>query len=192
MLRRAHLSAKKSARRKDLFLPVLSIMQKYILFLLLLLSVSLFSCSNRPPGMPVLYPCKITVIQGEAPLADATVILINVSDIATGQAWAPMGKTNSSGVAVMMTNAQYSGAAAGKYQIIVEKRDMEPSKLGPPPAADSPEYDAWSEKRANEDLALLTLIDEVYSSSKTPHEIEVGKGPNEKTIDVGKAVRIKM
>jgi len=166
-------------------------MQKFIVILLLSFSVTLFGCSNRPSGMPALYPCKITVTQDGTPLADASVVLVNISDTEKGQAWAPMGKTDSSGVAVMMTNAQYNGAAAGKYRIIVDKTETEPSKLGPPPATDSPEYEAWSEKSANEDLTQFSLVETVYSSSETPHEIDVGKGTNEKTVDVGKVVRIK-
>jgi len=167
-------------------------MPKSIVVLLLLFSVALLGCSNRPSGMPALYPCKITVTQDGTPLADASVVLVNISDTEKGQAWAPMGKTDSSGVAVMRTNAQYNGAAAGKYRIIVEKTETEPSKLGPPPAADSTEYEAWSEKSANENLAQFALVEAVYSSSKTPHEIDIEKGANDKTIDVGKAVRVKM
>ena len=167
-------------------------MQKFIAILLLSLSVTLFGCSNRPSGMPALHPCSITVTQDGTPLTDASVVLVNISDTDKGQAWAPMGKTDSSGVAVMRTNAQYNGAAAGKYRIIVEKTETEPSKLGPPPPADTPEYEVWSGKNANENLAQFTLVETVYSSSKAPHEIDVGKGSNDKTIDVGKAVRVKM
>jgi len=167
-------------------------MRKFIAILLLSLSVTIFGCSNRPLGMPSLYPCSITVTQDGAPLADASVILVNISDVDKGQAWAPMGRTDSGGVAVMRTNSQYNGAATGKYRIIVEKVETEPSKLGSPPPADTPEYEVWSSKSANENLAQFALVEAVYSSSKTPHEIEVGKGANEKTIDVGKAVRKKM
>lgn len=149
-------------------------------------------CSNRPSGMPSLYPCKITVTQDGAPLADARVTMVNISDTETGDAWTPAGMTDSSGVAVMRTNNQYDGAAAGTYRIVVEKIETEPSRLGAPPPADSPEYEAWADKSANENLAQYALVEATYSSSKTPHEIEVAKGSNEKTVDVGKAVKIKM
>ena len=167
-------------------------MQKFIAILLLSLSVTIFGCSNRPSGMPSLYPCSITVTQEGAPLADASVILVNISDTEKGQAWTPAGKTDSNGVAVMRTNSQYNGAATGKYRIIVEKVETEPSKLGPPPSADTPEYEVWSDKIANENLAQFALVEAVYSSSTTPHEIDVGRGANDKTIDVGKAVHVKM
>ena len=166
-------------------------MQKYIP-LLLSFFVALFGCSHRPSGMPTMYPCKITVTQDGAPLAGASVVLVCISDTAMGNAWTPMGKTDSSGVAVMMTNGTYSGAAAGTYRIIVDKSETEPSKIGPPPPADTPEHEAWSEKIANEDRVQFALVEAVYSSSETPHEIDVGKGANDKTIDVGKAVRVKM
>ena len=165
--------------------------KKLIVVTLLSIFVFFSGCSYRPPGMPVLYPCKITVTQEGVPLADASVMLINISSTDVGNAWAPMGKTNSNGVAVMQTNAQYSGAAAGKYRIIVDKSEFDPSKVGPHPPIDSPEFAAWERKRDSEVLAEYYLVEAVYSSPQTPHEIDVSKGSNEMTIDVGKAVRIK-
>ena len=118
-------------------------------------------------------------------------MLINVSEPEVGNAWAPMAKTDSGGIAVMHTNSQYQGVPTGKYRIIVDKIETEPSKLGPPPSVDSPGYEAWAQKNADEKLAQYILVETIYSSSQTPHEIEVGKGTNNKTIDVGKAVKIK-
>ena len=121
----------------------------------------------------------------------ASVIMTNLSDTAVGTAWTPSGTTDSQGVARMRTNAQHEGAAAGKYRVVVEKFEVEPSKLGPQPPVDSPEYEAWSHKSAEETLARYALVEVLYSSSKTPHEVEITKGENNHTIDVGKAVRIK-
>jgi len=100
--------------------------------------------------------------------------------------------TDSNGVAVIRTNAQYPGAAAGKYRITVEKYEPEQSRLGPPPAPDTPAYARWEERVANEDLGQYSLIEVIYASPETPLEIEVGRGTNDKTIDVGKPVRIKL
>jgi len=166
-------------------------MTKYTLSLpLLLLAVLLVGCSDRPADMPPLFPCNITVTQDGVALEGASVRMVN-SDSAVGNAWTPSGTTDAGGVARMMTNAQYAGAAAGKYRITVEKFETEPSKLGPQPPVDSPEYEAWSHRSASETLTQYALVEAIYSSSQTPHEIEVTKGANDVTIDVGKAVRIK-
>jgi len=167
-------------------------MTKHTVLLSLLLASALLSgCSNRPAGMPLLCPCNITVTQDGVPLAGASVLMTNLSDDAVGKAWTPSGTTDSQGVARMKTNAQYEGVAAGKYRVVVEKFETESSKLGPQPPVDSPEYEAWSHKSASEILAQYALVEVIYSSSKTPHEVEIAKGENNHTVDVGKAVRIK-
>lgn len=162
------------------------------LLILLSIFIACSGCSNRPAGMPGLSPCKIIVTQDGAPLAGASVVMIN-SDTTTGEDWTPMGTTDQSGVAVMRTNAQYDGAAVGKYKIVVTKTETEESKLGPPPPPDSPDYDNWAHKNANENIASFNVVEATYSSPKTtPHEIEVTKGSNEVKIDVGKPIRVKM
>ena len=167
-------------------------MQRFVAIPLLLLSVLLLGCSGNPAGMPVLYPCKITVTQEGTPLADATVIMSNVSDPAIGDAWSAAGRTDSNGVAVIQTNGQYPGAPAGAYKIIVEKINTESAKFGPRPPAGTPELVDWEDKTTFDDTVFrVTLVESLYSSSKTPHEIEIKKGANEKSIDVGKPVKIK-
>ena len=160
---------------------------------ILLLPLLLFSgCSDRPAGMPPLYSCNITVTQDGVPLEGAAVRMLNLSDTAGGEAWTPIGTTDAGGVARMMTNAQYYGAAAGRYRITVEKFETEPSKLGPQPPVDTPEYEAWSHRSSMETLSQYALVEVLYSSSRTPHEIEVTKGTNNHTIDVGKAIRVRV
>ena len=125
-------------------------------------------------------------------MADASVMLSNVSDPAIGDAWSAMGRTDSSGVAVIQTNGQYPGAPAGTYKVIVEKINTESAKFGPRPPAGTPELMDWEEKTTFDDTVFrVTLVEPLYSSSKTPHEIEIKKGTNNMSIDVGKAVKIK-
>ena len=170
-------------------------MTKRTVFLpLLLISILLAGCSGGPAGMPPLFPCSITVTQEGVPLEGAVVRMVNLSDEAIGMAWTPIATTDANGVARMMTNAQYDGVAAGKYRIVVEKFESEPSRLGPPPPVDSPEYEAWSHRSAAETRAQYALVNSRYSSSNSPHEVEItrgGRGANDHTIDVGVPVRVR-
>lgn len=154
--------------------------------------VLVLGCSDRPAGMPALYPCKITITQEDAPLVDASVVLSNISDPALGDTWSAAGRTDSSGVAVIQTNGQYAGAPGGTYKIIVEKINTESAKFGPRPPAGTPELVDWEDKTAfDTTISRVILVEPLYSSSSTPHEIEVKKGNNDVSIDVGKAVKIK-
>ena len=159
--------------------------------LILGLLVCVGCSSNLPDGLPRLYPCQITVIQDGAPLADAVVTLQSPE---AGQLWFPMGTTDVSGVAVMDTNGRYPGAPEGVFKVLVFKGVSEPSRLGPPPPEDSPEYGAWAARASEEVRNEYIVVDPIYNdAATTPHEIKIEtRGRNEMTVDVGKAVRIRM
>ncbi|MCL2118665.1 MAG: carboxypeptidase-like regulatory domain-containing protein [Planctomycetaceae bacterium] len=142
---------------------------------------------QKPEGMPPLYPCSITIIQDETPLAGAVVSLI--SPDGDGK-WSSSAQTDEKGVAKLITYGQFQGSPAGTYHVTVSKRvsDGEPPKpnvdengrvLGPPTLV-VPSY--------------IELVAMEYTSSKTtPLTIEVkpAKKGNDQTFDVGKAVQMK-
>lgn len=169
-------------------------MKKINSFVLLIFLFSCFGCrSNLPHDLPKLYPCKIVVTQKDAPLEGATVILQRI-DPAEGQTWLPMAMTDTTGTAVLSTNGRYPGAPLGKYKILVSKRITE--RVGPKPPTDdelSPEYQAWSMMNSGAMVPPTDLVELQYGDAeKTPLEIEVVKGTNELTVDVGKPVKIRM
>ena len=106
--------------------------------------------------------------------------------------WFPLGVTDETGTANMLTNGRYPGAPQGTYKVLVSKVVRGESRLGPPPPEDSPAYHQWAERSANETISEYHIVDPQYNDvQKTPHEIEVkAKGPNAVTIDVGKPVKV--
>jgi hypothetical protein len=148
--------------------------------------------SNLPPDMPKPYPTTITITQDGQGLEDAAVTLLPQG----GSTWYAGSRTNAQGAAQIMTQGQYPGAIPGKYKILVTKRYSDPSKITfPDPNVDPAGYTKAMEESAKnvEVLNSYNLIDPKYASAEaTPEEIEIVAGSNTKTIDVGKAVKIKI
>jgi hypothetical protein len=144
-----------------------------------------------PEGLPKLVPASVQLTQDGAPLADATVSLI---DTAGNQQWYPGGLSDESGTVVLYTNGRYKGAPEGKYKVVVTKMETDPSKLGPAPSEDDPKYGEYMEKSANEKRDTYTLIDKDFGDAKrTTLEVEIKKSSSEvPKLDVGKKVKIKI
>ena len=154
--------------------------------------ITIIGCTNDvPKDLPKCYPCQITVVQDGAPLADATVTLLSPE---MGQKWFPLGSTDQTGTANVLTNGRYHGAPEGTYKIRVYKAVKGASRFGPPPPEDSPDYQAWIERSGDEVIPEYLVVEPQYNDAqKTPHEIEVKKkGPNKITVDVGKPVKIRI
>ena len=151
---------------------------------------------TTPSDMPPLYPCKVTVIQDDKPLAGAVVTLRFADESVAAsfsQPWIPSGQTDADGTASLMTNARYPGAPLGQFKILVQKTDSEPVGMPPKPAEGTPQYEAWSLRLGSADYNHFDLVEQQYGDPQTtPLEIEVKKkGPNTATVDVGKPIRIK-
>jgi len=166
------------------------------LLLLFFVFATIIGCSTETPeGLPSLFPCKMTVIQDGQPLQGASVIFLAAENsVSTNEkTWTPMGLTDEKGVAVMRTNARYDGVPLGKYKILINKTEQEQSKAGQAPPENSPAYATWVQKSQDENLYEYGLVDPIYNNAeKTPYEIEIGKGTNEKSVDVGKAMKVRL
>lgn len=141
--------------------------------------------------MPKLHPASITIVQEGTPLDNAIVQLIS-SDPALSQ-WGPSGITDANGVAVLNTNSLYRGAPEGHFKVLVTKREME--KNPHPEWADLPDGDPkYQEFRAiNQKLKSYDYVEPQYGLLlETPLEVDIAKGKNELSLDVGKKVQVEM
>ena len=143
----------------------------YLFFLLPLLMVSI-GCNRgpaKPEGFPPLFPCTLTFEQEGSPLSGAVFSLLSVDD--PSFKWSVGGITDEAGKAVLTTNGLHRGAPAGKYKITVRKMVVL--------------------ARTEETLKRADVIDPLLQKAETTTlEIEIAKGDNEKTLEVGKAVSV--
>ena len=165
-------------------------MQLRVFFALTLALCVLTGCQGkkRPDGLPELFPCVITIIQEGQPLDGALVQLIPESG---GTGWTVSGKTGTNGKANISTHADFAGAPAGTYKVLVSKTEMSPSQFTEP-AQDAPqdEKTAYYNNISSEKRIKYTLVKpEFDDAKKTPLSITVAKGKNEATFDVGEAIK---
>lgn len=162
-------------------------MKKAVLIALCaLLAVASLGCGKKKPdGMPDLEPTFITIVQDGAPLAEA---MINMKAEDASNKWTCGGRTDEKGVAAIVTHGQYKGVPVGKYKVSVNKTIGEGTP--PPPSP----IDAESARVYQEYIDSGATYEEFYVVDKkfsivdtTPLEIEVVKGKNEFTLDVGAA-----
>lgn len=149
--------------------------RSYRLSCVLFLALTMVGCfrSNRPEGLPKLYPCSITVTQDGQPLAGASIQLV---DDAIDR-WPVTGLTNSSGTASLVTYGKFPGAPAGEYRVIVKKSNVKVLSVGDEHTSGSREI-----------YSLVAI--EYTKGDATPLKIRVEKGRNRQDFDIGQEVRI--
>ena len=140
--------------------------------------------------MPDPYPTVIVITQDGKPLEGASIALIPMDSSNT---WNAGGSTDASGKAVLQALSRYDGVVPGKYYVIVTKRESDKRDITPPdPETDPRGYAKFLEESATTQVPSYDLIDPKFSKiSPNAETIDVVAGKNEKTIDVGEAVRIK-
>ena len=148
------------------------------------------SAKPRPAGFPDTVSCIITITQEGSPLAGARVSLIPTDG---AKDWLVSALTDGSGVGKVYTYGQFEGAPKGKYKVIVNKTESDPSQFTPPAdESDSAAMAAFSRNVQNEKLNSYALVEAVYSTvGNTPHELEI-TGKTTQTFDVGKKVKDKL
>ncbi|MDR2704928.1 MAG: hypothetical protein LBC02_04035 [Planctomycetaceae bacterium] len=144
-----------------------------------------------PDDMPTPQETMIKVTSEGQPLNEASVTLMPVD---ASSRWYAGAVTDSAGNAVIYTQSKYRGAVPGKYKITVVKRETTPSSIVfPDPEKDPNGYANAVDAAAKEVRDSFDLIDPKLSSvNTTPEEIEIVTGKNNKIIEVGKPVRIKI
>jgi hypothetical protein len=123
----------------------------------------------KPKDLPPLYPCTLTFIQEGAPLAKADIILHSDSK------WAVTGQTNENGQVKLTTNGYYDGVPEGTYKITVRRIIV-----------------VMDAKNENPVKQTDIIPNEFKMAANTTLEIAIGKKENDKTYDLGKAVRINV
>jgi len=148
-----------------------------MIFLLAVSLLALPGCSpsDRPDGLPTLYPTEITVIQGGVPLEGANVVLVG------DQPWAIGGGTDGNGVARIFTHGRFEGAPAGQFSVLVTKSVTEGA-----PTQEELDNPSFSGSRGT----IYSTVNRQFSvQASTPLTIEIVPGNNSQTFDVGAAVR---
>ena len=147
------------------------------------MALPLTGCGEKlPDGMPTPVPCEIVVMQESTPLVGAVVRLHSESD----SRWTAMGRTDESGKAVIYTLDRYKGAVPGKYKVLVTKTETDkPAETGSSQSSEG--------TQATTTLASYNVVEERFGAAATTTlEIEVAKGTPSHTLDVGRAVRLKI
>jgi len=140
-----------------------------------------------PDGMPRPVACTITVTQEGMPLEGAIVRLLPVD----GNSWNAMGRTDASGRAIIYSMDRFRGAVPGKYKVVVTKTEQE--TVAELSSEERVRLQSQGLPIPEPTPANFSLVEEEYGDvSTTPHEIEVARGNPSHTIDVGKAVRIRV
>jgi hypothetical protein len=149
-------------------------MKKLLLAFSLLFCVALIvGCGQkRPEGLPSLVSCVLTFQYEDGSPVDAALVSLVPEDADLRQ-WSISGSTDASGVATISTNADFVGAPAGKYKVVVRKVELIPT-------AEKDEYgDPVMETRS--------LIAEDFSNpGKTTLSLEIGNSPVKETFKVKK------
>jgi len=152
--------------------------------------LNLWGCGGpaKPDGLPVLHPCKITIVQSGKPLDDAIVQLYGVNNSVP---WTVIGVTNSFGVAVIKTQAQFVGAPEGEYVVTVTKNIQDKSQFPASPPKDKQEAEKWYDAKERERLAVHSFVSSEFTSPiETALRMTVTSNSkqNMETFDVGPPV----
>lgn len=148
-----------------------------LIFSACLIATNGCSREKRPDGLPVLYPCTITLKQENSPAAD---VKISLYDGAVSNKWTVSGITDSSGVAKMQTHGQFAGAPSGVFKVVLSKTASEGGLDG----------DETQPVKKRQETRIYTLVDSKYSREETtPLEVNIGSKPVSESYEIGPAVR---
>jgi uncharacterized lipoprotein YajG len=160
-------------------------------FVVMALSFLMFTSCNREPipeGMPKLYSSKVIITQSGNRLDGASVILFNL-DVPQAP-WVVGGVTDSNGVCTLKTLGKFNGAPVGKYKITVIKTTTTPSETSKLPVpTDQQAQEEYYAKIQKEEKHYNHVNLKYQLPTTTDLEIEIIAGKNEKTFDVGEAIK---
>ena len=143
---------------------------------------------QKPKDMPDLFPCVITITQGNVPLEGALVVLTPKSGVSNG--WSTDGVTNAKGVVELKTHGDFKGVPPGEFLVLVTKTELSPSDLGDIAPTDPVKYEEWHLGKLAEKRITYRLVKPEFGNAKTtPHSITISKESNKATFDVGEPIK---
>ena len=143
---------------------------------------------NVPKDFPKTLPFTVTVVNAGKPIEGVNIRLSTTTSVN----WTAAGVTDASGNAELQTvSGSYArkGVPEGSYKVILTKPvEIDTSVLGPvPDLEDVAAQTAYNAKADELRKKMAVEVPAVYSQDRTtPASIEVAKGKNQETIDVGK------
>ena len=150
-------------------------MKKTLLIISFLLCVTLIiGCGGpkRPPGMPALSSCVLTIQYEDGSPVDKAMVSLAPEDAELRQ-WSISGSTDASGVVTIHTNGDFAGAPAGKYKVVVRKSEV----------VSTGKNDVYGDPITG---TRSMVAEEFSNSGKTPLSLEVGSGSVKETFKVKK------
>jgi len=102
-----------------------------------------------------------------------------IPDDADLRQWSIAGTTNASGVATINTNADFAGAPAGRYRVVVQKTELRPTGA--------------TDADGNPIMEIHSLIAAEFSDpGRTPLSLEVGNSSVRETFEAGPATTFRV
>ena len=128
---------------------------------------------KRPAGMPELYPCTITLTEGDKP---ATGVSIQLVSKGAPCEWMVGAQTDANGVAAIMTYGQYNGAPEGTFAVVLDKTVTE-----------GVDQNADVQKKP---VKIYTMVDPKYKNAETsPLEIKIEGKKTDQKFELGPPVK---
>ncbi|MDR0610433.1 MAG: carboxypeptidase-like regulatory domain-containing protein [Planctomycetaceae bacterium] len=150
-------------------------MKRFLFYFLtgILCLTLMFGCgSRRPPGLPKLTNCELTIqFDDGSPVENAIVMLYPVEG-----KWYSNGKTDSAGTVKVAVNGSFPGVVPGEYKVTVKKQEI----------VFPPDFDSEKDNSV-ETVVINHIAEEFMVPNKTPLQITVGTNPVKETLIIKKS-----
>ena len=132
-----------------------------------------------------MVPLTLTLTQEGVPVAGAFVTLYPED---ANSKWSAGGRSDEQGTVFLRTRGEFRGVASGTYRITVAKTELEENTLNVEPGGDPEAFNRSESKRKK-----FSLVDPIFAEqSSTTLKMRVESGMSQITLELGKAMRIRL